>query len=73
MKILQEVVSKDVIDLCNKEVDQYLKERVWSPSNVTWGSSLYEGIDGTCLAATPSSLMLIKIRAAIIKHLPPTK
>ena len=75
MQVLQQAVSDNLLYRCNQEIDHYLKahERVWSASNTTWSCSLYEGIDGTCLAATPSQHILIKIRAAIVDLLPPTK
>ena len=73
MQILRSLVSKEVLDVCNREIDSYLMQRLWSLSNTTWGSSLHEGITGTCMAASPSNLTCIKIRAAILKHLPDSK
>ena len=74
MQVLQTAVSDKLLYQCNQEIDHYLKshERVWSSSNTTWSPSLYEGIDGTCLAATPSDIILMKIRAAVIDYLPPS-
>ena len=74
MQVLQTAVSDRLLYQCNQEIDHYLKshERVWSSSNTTWSPSLYEGIDGTCLAATPSDIILMKIRAAVIDYLPPS-
>ncbi len=73
MQVLHNLVPDSILRLCNNEIDSIIHERLWSLSNSTWGSSLHEGISGTCMAATPSSLILIKLRAAIVKHLPPSE
>ena len=73
MQVLSRLLPEKVIDLCNHEIDAYLKQRLWSLSNTTWGSSLHEGITGTCMAAAPTPTTCMKIRSAIIDHLPDSK
>ena len=73
MQVLSRLLPEKVIDLCNQEIDAYLKQRLWSVSNTTWGSCLHEGITGTCMAAAPTATTCMKIRSAIIDHLPDSK
>ena len=70
MLIIRDCVSKNICNLCNKEIDSFLEKRVWSLSDTTWHPYLQEGIPGTCAASPPSRLVEIKVRSAVKKYLP---
>ena len=70
MKILRNLVPKDVLDQCNAEIDNLLPTQRWSSSHTTWGSSLYDGIPGMCMRAVPTFKMVKVIKDAIIDSIP---
>lgn len=67
MKILHNVISKSLIDLCNSEIDD-IKE--WKKSQSNWEKGLNQGFTGNCLYQTASKRTTIKILASVRKHLP---
>ena len=70
MLIYRNLVSKEVLDQCNTEIDNLLPTQRWSSSHTTWGSSLYDGIPGTCMRAVPTFKLVKIIKDAIIDTLP---
>jgi|TARA_B100001996_G_scaffold233879_1_gene180560 hypothetical protein len=73
MKLIRNVLPESTIKLFNSEMDRMLDQRCWSLSSTTWGSTLHDGIDGVCAAATPSAMLLVKLRTIIKKYFPSSR
>ena len=71
MLIYKNLVTKEVLDQCNAEIDSLLPTQRWSSSHTTWGTSLYDGIPGTCMRAVPTFKTVKIIKDAISSILPP--
>ena len=51
MKIYEEVLSEELLDLCKKDVLEKQKESVWKPSSFFWDHEILHNIDGSCMVA----------------------
>ena len=71
MLIYKNLVTKEVLDQCNAEIDSLLPTQRWSSSHTTWGSSLYDGVQGVCMRAVPTFKTVKIIKDAISSILPP--
>ena len=72
MKIIRNAVPDNIIDLCNEDIDSKIYEKVWV-TNTGWAPELYDGIAGSCIAATLNSSCLISIRTKLRDHFPVCK
>ncbi len=73
MRIIPNLIPESTIGVINSEIDSYTdpeNSRCWGSSHLQWNSNLFDDISGSCLSATPSSLILLRLRSSLIKHLP---
>ena len=69
MKIINNALPDNIIKFCNDDIDSKINQRVWG-SNLAWQDELYEGLAGSCLAASLSSSCLLSVRTKLIGHFP---
>jgi hypothetical protein len=71
MKIIKNSIRKELIQLCNGEIDELLPKRAWSINQTTWNEQLLgSDIPGVCLSADVSVFIEIKIKNEILNLLP---
>ena len=52
MQIYSEVLSKDLLELCKKDLLEKQKKPVWSSSSLTWDYDVIRNIDGCCISTS---------------------
>ena len=67
MKILENVLSLDLLKLCQEELTNKLKTNEWKSSSLYWDSYLSQGINGSALTSFTS----LDIQNAIKKEISP--
>jgi hypothetical protein len=70
MKILENVLSLDLLKLCQEELTNKLKTNKWKSSSLCWYSYLTHGIDGSTLTTRTSLDIQNAIKKEISPHVP---
>ena len=71
MKLIKNSLRKELISLCNDEIDKLLPSRAWSINQTTWNKELLgDDFHGVCLSADVSSFTERKIKTELLKLLP---
>ena len=80
MKVYKNFLDESVLRILNSEIDNYIDpdrapngSRCWGASHVQWQPSLVDDISGSCLSATPSPLVRVKVKVPLLKVLPKAK
>jgi hypothetical protein len=71
MKVIPEAIRKELIDLCNQEIDALISQRAWSSNQTTWNEGLFADVPGVCLSADVSFLLEREIKKELLLHLLP--
>lgn len=70
MKVIYNAVRPELISFINFEIDELLKETVWSCGKSLWNKDLTLGIFGTCLTASCRLITTQKIKKELSSNLP---
>jgi hypothetical protein len=70
MKFFENVLSDDVLRLCEAERTQKLSDFGWKLSDFAWSKDILVGITGICAATHVSDMLKRAISSCIARHLP---
>lgn len=71
MLLFDDVLSDDVLRLCEAERTHKLGQACWSLSTFTWSPRVQVGIDGVCAATSVSAPLAKAVTACLAGRLPP--
>lgn len=70
MEIIKNSIRKELLSLCNDEIDALISERAWSSNQTTWDEGLFADIPGVCLSTDLSFLFQRELKKELLPHLP---
>tara|TARA_B100000131_G_scaffold260644_1_gene256540 strand:+ start:118 stop:621 length:504 start_codon:yes stop_codon:yes gene_type:complete len=72
MRVIDNVLSDDLISRCREEVDIKISnnEMCWASSSLLWSEKVREGVTGSCLASLTSEEINESIIEEILPHVP---
>tara|TARA_S200000501_G_C20414665_1_gene565152 strand:- start:62 stop:562 length:501 start_codon:yes stop_codon:yes gene_type:complete len=70
LKLIENSISNDLFKNCVKELNEKLSENCWTSSSLTWGSTIKNGIVGSCVVTPVSDAIHHLLEKELKSYLP---